>query len=227
MIEFCNVSMKVGDFALNNLQMQIPRGAYAVLVGPTGSGKTSILEMLCGLKPVAAGKIKIAGAEITHLDPAERGIGYVPQEGALFPSMKIGRQIGLALEVRKVARKEIRERTHRIAVQLKIEHLLDRRPHGLSGGERQRIALARALVFQPDVLCLDEPLAALDEKIRESLYPLLRSLTDNSAATILHITHSTSEARRLASLGLRLDNGKLVPWNPSAEIAEPNHANPD
>ncbi|NQU50706.1 MAG: ATP-binding cassette domain-containing protein [Planctomycetes bacterium] len=229
MIEFQDVGVQAGAFALQNVNLRIGRGAYTVLLGSTGSGKTTLLELLCGLRRPQHGRILLNGSDVTALDPAERGIGYVPQDGALFPAMTVAKQIALPLEVRKVPRPEIRKRVAEISEKLGVQHLLKRYPRtggaagssggssnsgGLSGGERQRVALARALVFEPFVLCLDEPLSAVDEETRVQLYPLLRSTTHDFGATVLHVTHSSSESRVLASHGLRLVNGKLETWQP-------------
>ena len=235
MIEFQNVGVQAGAFALQNVNLRIERGAYTVLLGSTGSGKTTLLELLSGLRRPQQGRILLNGSDVTALDPAERGIGYVPQDGALFPAMTVAKQIALPLEVRKIPRPEIRKRVAEISERLGVQHLLKRYPRvggangaaggggggsnsgGLSGGERQRVALARALVFEPLVLCLDEPLSAVDEETRVQLYPLLRSTIHEFGATVLHVTHSTSESRLLASHGLRLVNGKLETWHPELD----------
>lgn len=215
-IEFRDVSMRNGTFELRDINFRIPAGSYAVLLGRTGSGKSTLLELLCGLRRPQAGSILVNGTEVTSWDAAQRGIGFVPQDGALFTAMSIRRQLALPLEVRKVGRREIRQRVDAIAGKLDIAALLDRYPRprrgevgGLSGGERQRVALARALVFEPPVLCLDEPLSSVDEPTREQLYPVLRSTVTDFGATVLHVTHSSAEAERLGTMELRLEGGKL------------------
>lgn len=208
-IEVQNLSVNLGDFSLKNVELRIPTGHYAILMGRTGSGKTTILESICGLKPVHSGSIRLMGRDVSALKPAERGIGFVPQEGALFPSMTVAEQIGFALTIRKWSRKEIDKRVHELADMLGVVELLKRMPHGLSGGEQQRVALGRALAPRPGVLCLDEPLSALDESTRDEMYTLLKLVQQQTGVTTLHITHSKSEAQHLGDVVFWLHNGSV------------------
>ncbi len=228
-VQFQNIGVRNGGFALNDVNLTIPKRNYTVLLGRTGSGKSTLLELLCGLRKAATGTILVDGVDVTHWDAASRGIGYVPQDGALFTAMTVRQQLELPLQVRRMASAQIRDRVDAIAAKLEVEHLLDRYPlnrsggstrrsgangggnsGGLSGGERQRVALARALIFEPAVLCLDEPLSSVDEDGRERLYPVLKSLVDEFHAAVLHVTHSRKEAQLLASQTLRLSEGKLL-----------------
>jgi ABC-type sugar transport system ATPase subunit len=202
-------SAQAGSFSLRDVSLEIPAGAYGILMGRTGSGKTTLLEAVCGLKSVTAGRVVLCGRDVTRLKPGERGVGFVPQDGALFPTMTVGQQLGFALAIRRWKPAAIRERVRELADVLGIEHLLDRTPQGLSGGERQRVALGRALSFRPGVLCLDEPLSALDEATREDICRLLESVTRQSGVTTLHITHSHREAERLGDVLFVLSNGRL------------------
>ena len=211
MIQVENLSVRAGTFELNNISFEVSTGDYAILMGRTGSGKTTILESLCGLKSVVAGKIILMGRDVTHLKPAERGIGFVPQEGALFHTMRVRDQVGFALTIRKWTPKNIDRRVDELAELLGIERLLDRNPVGLSGGERQRISLGRALASSPGVLCMDEPLSALDEATREGMYTLLRSVQEQTGVTTLHITHSRPEARQLSDVVFQLDDDGIQP----------------
>ena len=152
----------------------------------------------------------MARLAISDQPPARRGIGYVPQDGALFPTMTVGEQIGFAPRLRGVGQKEIDSRVGKLAEQLGIKHLLDRRPEGLSGGERQRVALGRALSAQPRVLLLDEPLSAVDEDTRDEISGLLKRVQQEFSLTALHITHSRAEARQLADLMFRIDDGVVM-----------------
>jgi len=204
-----NLFVRAGTFHLNNLSFQVETGEYGILMGRTGSGKTTVLEAICGLKTVAGGRIRLMGRDVTRLKPAERGIGFVPQEGAVFPTMKVRDQIGFALSIRKWSRKEIDRRVAELAELLGITTLLDRWPAGLSGGERQRIALGRALAARPGVLCLDEPLSALDENTRDDMYSLLKSVQEVADVTTLHITHSRTEARNLGDAVFYLHDGRV------------------
>lgn len=209
MIAVDHLSLKVGEFALENITFEVPTGQYAVLMGRTGAGKTTLLEALCGLKTLTGGTIRLHGRDVTHLKPAERGIGYVPQDRALFQTMTVREHLAFALMIQKKSRDAIRHRVAELSRLLGIEHLLDRKPQGLSGGEAQRVALGRALSIQPGILCLDEPLNALDDDTRQEMYALMGQVRQSTGVTILHVTHNLDEATRLADLLFRLQNGKV------------------
>ena len=205
-----DLTLRQGSFHLDGVSFTGPRGKYAVLMGRTGSGKTSVLEAVCGLRPVAGGRVLLDGRDVTRLPPGARGVGYVPQDAALFPTMTVRDHLRFALVLRKVREAEIAERVAELAKWLGIAHLLDRRPAGLSGGEAQRVALGRALAFLPSVLLLDEPLSALDEETREEMYALLETLRQRAAMTVLHVTHNRQEADRLGEVVLLLQGGKVI-----------------
>jgi molybdate/tungstate transport system ATP-binding protein len=204
-----NLSLRAGHFALDSISFEVPTGRYGVLMGRTGCGKTTLLESLCGLRRVTAGRIWLSGREVTTLKPSQRGIGFVPQDGALFETMTVREHLGFALAIRKTRRAEIDARVAELAELLGIARLLARRPEGLSGGERQRVALGRALSARPDILCLDEPLSALDEATRDEICLLLESIRNKTGVTTLHITHNRSEAVRLGDVILLLENGTI------------------
>ena len=187
----------------------IPEGAYAVLMGGTGQGKTTLLEAICGLKPVAGGRVLLSGQEMTRWKPADRGVGYVPQDLALFPTMTVRGHLEFALRLRRFSNSAIQDRVHELAHKLEIESLLERSVRGLSGGESQRVALGRALSFRPRILLMDEPLNALDEATRDRLCELLRSIQKDSGLTTLHVTHSRAEAHSLAERLYLLEEGQL------------------
>ena len=215
MIQLENLCLRNGSFELNDLSATIPSESYGILMGRTGCGKTTILEAICGLRPhVFSGTIRLNDSDVTHLKPAERGIGYVPQDSALFETMSIFENVAFALRLRKWTETDIEKRVHELAELMGITTLLGRRPFGLSGGEAKRVALARALAASPGVLCLDEPLSALDEQTHGEICDLLIELHREINVTILHITHSSTEARRLGETFLRLDDGKLIEGNP-------------
>ncbi len=209
MIRFDNITWHAGNFRLENVSFAIPAGRYAVLMGRTGCGKTTLLEILCGLRRAHSGRVFIGERDITHEQPGDRGIGYVPQDGAMFPTMTVRQNIGFALRLRHRSPDEIQQRVNELAAHLGVAHLLERLPANLSGGERQRVALGRALAAKPSVLLLDEPLSALDEELRDDLATLLKKIQRELGVTALHITHSRSEAARLADALFRLDDGRV------------------
>lgn len=211
MIEVANLTVWAGNFCLKEASFTVPQGNYAVLMGRTGSGKTTLLEAICGLRTIQAGTIRLGGVDVSFAPPAERGIGYVPQDLALFPTMTVKEHLEFALKIRRQPRTLINERTNELARLLGIEHLLSRRPLGLSGGEAQRVALGRALSFRPTVLLFDEPLSALDETTRDEMYTLLRNIRQQTEMTVLHITHSRQEAQTLADCLFELHDGQINP----------------
>jgi ABC-type sugar transport system ATPase subunit len=201
-----NVGLRAGAFALEAISFAVPAGESAVLMGKTGSGKTTLLETICGLRPLGAGRILLDGRDVSALPPGERGIGYVPQDRALFTTMTVRENLAFALSIRK---RPSDARVRDLAALLRIEALLDRSPEGLSGGEAQRVALGRALAAEPKILLLDEPLSALDDETWQGMVDLLLQIRKLSGVTTLHVTHRLEEARRLADRVLRLDQGTV------------------
>ena len=216
MIQLDSIAWRAGAFRLENVCFTVPAGRYAVLMGRTGCGKTTLLEIICGLRTPRSGRVIIGDHEVTHEPPAARGVGYVPQDGALFPTFTVREQLGFALRLRRRPADEIAARVAQLAEELGITPLLDRLPQHLSGGERQRVALGRALAAKPKVLVLDEPLSALDEELRDDLAALLKRVQREHGITALHITHSRDEAAALADVVFRLDEGRIceVPATP-------------
>lgn len=215
MIELREISLGAGAFALSSINLVVETRQYAILMGKTGSGKTTILEAVCGLRTTSAGRIHLMGRDVTRLKPAERGIGYVPQDGALFQSMSIREHLAFALVIRRWDRDAIERRVQELADLLGLRALLQRKPRGLSGGEVQRVALGRALAARPQILCLDEPLSALDDDTRQEMCALLKSVREHTGVTTLHVTHNLSEAQKLADRIFILKNGQIheVPIN--------------
>src|SRR5688500_10191061 len=163
MIHLDRLCIRAGSFALDDITLTVAAGEYAVLMGKTGCGKSTLLEVIAGLKPAHAGRVVLVDRDVTALRPSERGVGYVPQDLALFPTLTVHDHLAFALVVRRRAADAIATRVEELSRLLGIGHLLPRHPQGLSGGEAQRVALGRALSFHPRVLLLDEPLSALDE----------------------------------------------------------------
>ncbi len=209
MIEIENITLQVGTFRLTDVSCRIPRGSHTALMGRTGAGKTTILEAVCGLRTVQSGRIRINGRDVTQEPPGARGVGFVPQDGALFGHLTVRQHLGFALDVRRWPAPRIAERVDELASWLRLTHLLDRLPLGLSGGEAQRVALGRALSFHPQVLCLDEPLSALDDDTRADICDVLADIRQRTGVTLLHITHNRREAARLADNVLQLRDGRI------------------
>ncbi len=200
----------MGDFFLENISFEISTGEFGILMGRTGCGKTTVLEIICGLKRPDSGTVMLGGQDVTLLRAAERGVGYVPQDGALFPTMTVYDHLALALKIRKYGRTDIERQVKDMAELLDIAHLLGRKPHGLSGGESQRVALGRALTYKPEILCLDEPLSALDDKTKDDMCNLLSVVCERTGVTTLYVTHNLSEVSRLADLVFRFKKGQIV-----------------
>ena len=211
MIEIQQLNLVQGSFRLKDFDFKIEQGSYTVLMGRSGCGKTSILEAVAGLRKIQSGSIRFGNKDVTRLKAAERGVGYVPQDRALFPTLKVRDQLAFSLVIRRESSTAIGQRVNELAKLLDIEHLLDRMPTGLSGGEAQRVALGRALAFRPSVLLLDEPLSALDEDLHAEMCQLLTAVHQKSDVSILHITHSHQEARRLGDSHFRLENSTAIP----------------
>lgn len=219
MISLEFVTVRAGGFALNGVSFEIPAGGYGVLMGKTGSGKTTILEALCGLRPISSGRVLLGGVDVTELRPGDRGLGYVPQDRALFQTMSVRENLAFAPSVQGWSAADTGARVRELAELLRIEGLLDRMPGGLSGGEAQRVALGRALAARPKVLLLDEPLSALDDETWEGMIGLLGQVRKASGVTILHVTHRREEARRLADRVFVLADGAVRPAAP-ADVQE-------
>ncbi len=208
MIRLINISVEVGTFALRSIHLEVASGEYFVLLGPTGAGKTQLLEVIAGLRSPSSGEVWINGENVTALPPERRRIGFMYQDYLLFPQLTVRKNIAFGLRDKTPA--EVQARVGEISRLLKIEHLLDRRVIGLSGGEQQRIALARALAPEPRVLLLDEPLSALDPQTRRQVRRELRALHDQLEMTTLHVTHDFEEALALADGLAVIHEGAIV-----------------
>lgn len=211
MIAVEGLSVRQGGFALDGVTFSVPAGAYAVLMGRTGSGKTTVLEAIAGIRRPTSGRVMLGGRDVTAFPPAARNVGYVPQDGVLFKTMTVRENLAFALTVRHSPSAEVESRVAELAGRLGLTDLLDRLAVGLSGGEAQRVALGRALAFRPPVLLLDEPLNAVDEATWEQLVGLLKDVRRESPLTVLHVTHNSAEAELLGDVLLRFEDGRVRP----------------
>jgi ABC-type sugar transport system ATPase subunit len=209
MIRLDRVSVRVGKFSLESVSFEVRPRAYAVLMGKTGMGKTTLVEAICGIRRILGGGIWLMEKEVSGWRPGERGIGYVPQDRALFSTMSVYENLAFALRIRKWADAEVEKRVKELGELLGISSILERRTVGLSGGEAQRVALGRALASRPGILLLDEPLSALDDQTRLEMHELLKAVRRATEVTVLHITHHVADAENLADQLLVLENGKV------------------
>lgn len=209
MIEIQDLNLTLGNFSMKNLTLSLKEGAFNVLLGPTGSGKTLILESIIGLRNFQSGRIVAAGKQIQNLPPEKRGISYLPQDLALFPHLTVRENLLFGLKAQKKFSGTEESHLHHLIEVLKIGHLLERYPQGLSGGEKQRVALGRALAPSPGLLLLDEPLTALDPALKSEIQQLLIGLHHSMGFTALHVTHDLEEAYLLGDDINVLIDGRL------------------
>ena len=209
MIRIEKLRLAAGSFRLRDVSLEIGDGQYGVLIGPTGSGKTLLMECVAGLRAVDGGEIFLGGRPVTQVPPEARGVGYVPQDWALFPFMPVVDNITIGFKFKRTPPGEARETFERLTAMLNLGPLLGRMPAHLSGGERQRVALARALAVNPDVLLLDEPFASLDSGTRGQLGAEMNALHRRLKKTCLHITHDLEEAFSLGEIVVVIIDGKI------------------
>jgi molybdate transport system ATP-binding protein/molybdate/tungstate transport system ATP-binding protein len=210
LLEVRNLSITLGEFKLVDVSLQVEEGEYFIVLGPTGAGKTVLVECIAGIHHPKRGEIYFRGERIDRLKPEERGIGYVPQDYALFPHMTVKDNIAFGLRIRRASPSHIEETVEKLVNLLRIKHLLHRYPTTLSGGEKQRVALARALAINPRLLLLDEPLSAVDEQTREELCRELRRIHRETKMMILHISHNLEETFSLADRVCILNEGRVM-----------------
>lgn len=218
MIEVRNAHKALGEFSLRGVDLRIESGEYFVVLGPTGAGKTVLIECIAGLHRLEQGTILLEDRDVTHLATERRNVGYVPQDYVLFPHMSLRENIEFSLNLIRTPREIINERVGHLTKILRIDHLLDRRPRTLSGGEQQRGALARALATRPTVLLLDEPLSALDEGTRAELSVLLAEISEKIGTTVIHVCHNFDEALELGDRIAIMRAGRIVQVGPPSEV---------
>ena len=210
MIEFDRVSLNLGSFSLDDVSLTIGMGDYYFIVGPSGAGKTVLLEVIAGLHRPDSGRVLLRGTELPPLPPEQRGLALVYQDYSLFPNMTVVDNVSYGLRVRGMRKNEARAEVVPLLERFGIGHLADRYPGSLSGGEQQRVALARAIAVKPDILLLDEPLSALDPITQEKFIADLKRLHREDGLTIVQVSHSRREAHHLATRMAVLIDGKLV-----------------
>lgn len=220
---FKNVTKKFdSDIALDNFSMTIADGSFVVLLGPTGAGKTTSLRMISGLDKPDSGEIFIGGHSMAGLTPAQRNVAMVFQQYSLYPHLTVRENLEFPLKspLLKTPANEITRKIHEVAEVLQISHKLDNKATALSGGEMQRVSIGRALVRNPSIYLMDEPLSSLDAKLRADLRIELKRIQSKSGATLLYVTHDQIEAMTMATHVGVLDRGKLVQFGSPREIYE-------
>ncbi|MCA1971349.1 MAG: ABC transporter ATP-binding protein [Caenispirillum sp.] len=220
-INIRDVRKTYGSFvALDSVGLDIAPGEFLTLLGPSGSGKTTLLMILAGFIRPEAGSIQVDGEEILRKPPHLRDIGMVFQNYALFPHMTVAENVGYPLKLRKVKPDARRERAREALALVQLDHLMDRRIDQLSGGQRQRVALARAIVFEPKILLMDEPLSALDKKLREQMQIELKHLHDRLNMTTVYVTHDQREALTMSDRVAVMNQGRILQVAPPRDLYE-------
>ena len=222
-IQLVNVAKRWGEAtALEGISLEIASGSFCVLLGPSGCGKSTTLRIIAGLETASSGQVFIDGRDVTHLSPAQRSIGMVFQNYALFPHLSVADNITFGLSVRKVPAAERAQRLAETAELLGLSALLDRKPSQLSGGQQQRVALGRALVSQARVCLMDEPLSNLDAQLRQEMRTELRQLQQRLGLTVVYVTHDQAEAMSMADQVVLLNKGRIEQAaTPRALYAQP------
>jgi putative spermidine/putrescine transport system ATP-binding protein len=198
-----------GTTAVDNFDLQVERGEFISFLGPSGCGKTTTLRMVAGFETPTRGQILVNGTDITNRPPNQRNVGMVFQSYALFPNMTVADNIGFGLKVAKKTKEEIQKRVEEMLALIHMPAFARRYPYQMSGGQQQRVALARALAIQPQVLLLDEPLSALDAKIRLELRTEIRAIQQKMGITTIYVTHDQEEALSLSDRVVVMSNGRI------------------
>ena len=210
MIRLERISKRFGEaLAVDDVSIEIARGEFFSMLGPSGCGKTTTLRMIAGFEEPTTGRVMLDGENVTLVSPRHRNVNMVFQDYALFPHMSVAENVGFGLKLKRVQRAEARERIEEMLSVVRLEGLGDRRPAELSGGQRQRVALARALVNRPAALLLDEPLGALDLKLRREMQLELKRIQKSTATTFVYVTHDQEEALTMSDRIAVMDGGKV------------------
>ncbi|MGE5689261.1 MAG: ABC transporter ATP-binding protein [Pseudomonadota bacterium] len=215
------VTKRFGDVtAVDAVDLEIRRGEFFSLLGPSGSGKTTMLRLIAGFELPDEGRIELAGRDVSRDPPFDRDVNTVFQDYALFPHMTVAQNVEYGLRVRKVPRRDRRERVEEALEMVRLEGYGDRKPSQLSGGQRQRVALARAIVNRPKVLLLDEPLGALDLKLRQEMQIELKRIQGEVGLTFVYVTHDQEEALTMSDRLAVFNRGRIEQVGPPAEVYE-------
>lgn len=206
--------------AVNGISLEIYEGEFFTLLGPSGSGKTTCLRMIAGFDHPTAGRIELYGRDVTGLPPYERDVHTVFQDYALFPHMTVGENVGYSLMIKKKPKPEIQKRVEEMLELVRLPGLAKRKPTQLSGGQRQRVALARSLIDQPKVLLLDEPLGALDLKLRQQMQIELKNIQKQVGITFVYVTHDQEEALTMSDRLAVFNQGRVEQVGAPTEIYE-------
>jgi spermidine/putrescine transport system ATP-binding protein len=219
MVQLKNVTKRFGNFvAVLDVNLDIRQGEFLTLLGPSGCGKTTLLRMISGFETPTEGAVYLAGQEVTHLPPYKRDVNQVFQSYALFPHLTVAENIAFGLKMKKMPKPEIEERVKQVTQLVSLTGFEQRKPSQLSGGQRQRVALARAIVCQPRVLLLDEPLAALDAKLRHAMQIELKHLQKKVGITFVFVTHDQEEALTMSDRIAVINLGRIEQLGEVAEI---------
>ena len=205
---------------VKDLNLSIGRGEFLTMLGPSGSGKTTCLMMLAGFETATHGEIRLGGQEINNIPPHKRGIGMVFQNYALFPHMTVAENLAFPLEVRKMGKSEREQKVKRALDMVQMGDFGGRRPAQLSGGQQQRIALARALVFEAELVLMDEPLGALDKQLREHMQFEIKHIADNLGITVVYVTHDQTEALTMSDRVAVFQDGRIQQLDPPDVLYE-------
>ncbi len=208
------------SLVVKNLNLDVAKGEFLTMLGPSGSGKTTCLMMLAGFEPATHGEIYLKERPINRVPPHKRGIGMVFQNYALFPHMTVAENLAFPLEVRGMDKSEREQRVKRALDMVQLGAFGDRRPAQLSGGQQQRVAVARALVFDPDLVLMDEPLGALDKNLREQMQYEIKHIHENLGLTVVYVTHDQSEALTMSNRIAVFDDGIIQQCDPPEVLYE-------
>lgn len=218
MVQLDHVEKRYGVQALQPTDLAVRRGEFLTLLRPSGSGKSTLLNIIAGMTSPSSGRLFIDDRDVTDVPPAKRGIGMVFQNYALMPHMAVFRNIAFPLETRTVPKAEIKRRVDDVLALVRLPHVADRKPQELSGGQQQRISIARCMVYDPSLILMDEPLAALNQSLREQMQLEIKTLHAQSGITILYVIHDQDEALSMSDRIMLMNGGTIEQIGPPSEL---------